>query len=199
MPRLTKKSRRSNSKTRKQNGGLGNWLSDLTADEYRNLYKSEDKKKRKELLKANFAFFTGVMALVVTKNKLDYPPLGPKHATTQEIQEEKLRVLFKAMSEWDELSVPGADMHNPLFIKGSMNDEIFGHNKDRAYPLGGHGIRQQALLVARAGVGSIGRAAVDSYNVGKFVIGKSSKEEPVVEQPVAEQPTKQANWMPSFM
>ena len=51
MPRLTKKSRRSNSKTRKQNGGLGNWLSDLTADEYRNLYKSEDKKKRKELLK----------------------------------------------------------------------------------------------------------------------------------------------------
>jgi len=150
MHRSIKKYRRSHTKTKKQRGGL------LTgAFDSRELYDYEEildgtkdklgnvidevkaKKIRKEFLHENFAFFTSIMALVATKNKLDYAPFGPNSEESKRKQDYKLRALFKALSELDTTAF------------GKTDDDMYRPG----WPLGGHGLAQQSALVSRT-VGS---------------------------------------------
>jgi hypothetical protein len=147
MHRSINKYRRSHTKTKKQRGGLLTgafdsrmWydyqeILDGTKDKVGNVIDEVKAKKiRKEFLHENFAFFTSIMAVVATKNKLDYAPFGPNSEESKEIQDYKLRALFKAISELDTTA--------------------FGVEKnDHGWPLGGHGVAQQSALVSRT-VGS---------------------------------------------
>ena len=182
MPRSIKKSRRSHTNSKKQRGGLLTGAFDSReSHDYKEIFvgkkdefgkvidEEEAKKIRKDFLHENFAFFTSIMAVVATKNKLDYAPFGPKSNESKKTQDYKLRALFKALSELDTTA--------------------FGIGKDDdGWPLGGHGLAQQAALVSRT-VGSkisrIPNIIPNEKNMKNF--GEAAEK-------VAESPSNAVNW-----
>ena len=89
------------------------------------------KQYRQKLLNKNSGFYSLIMLNVDAKNKLDYPPFGPKTPEKIAFQNKKLKCLFKAISEkiTSETGIP------------------------KVNALGAHGIGQQYASAIR-GVGS---------------------------------------------
>lgn len=51
------------------------------------------------LLKHNFVFYGTIMAAIAAKNKLDFPPFGPKSESNRKFQNEKIKLLLQAIIE----------------------------------------------------------------------------------------------------
>ena len=51
------------------------------------------------LLKHNFVFYGTIMAAIAAKNKLDFPPFGPRSDADKKFQNDKIKLLLQAIIE----------------------------------------------------------------------------------------------------
>uniref|UniRef100_A0A6C0DP97 Uncharacterized protein n=1 Tax=viral metagenome TaxID=1070528 RepID=A0A6C0DP97_9ZZZZ len=88
----------------------------------------KNKDARQKLLQDNLLFAAWVFAIIASKNKLDFPPLGPRSPDKVAYQDKRIRLILQAISEYDK----NAQGTTPL-----------------QYTLGKWGAAQQAIMNVR--------------------------------------------------
>lgn len=88
----------------------------------------ENKEARQKLMQDNLYFVAVLFAAIGSKNKLDFPPAGPRSDDKIAYQDKRIRLILQAISEYDQ----NAQGTSPL-----------------EYTLGRWGLAQQLIMNAR--------------------------------------------------
>ena len=99
-----------------------------------------NKEARQKLMQDNLIFAALIFAAIGSKNKLDFPPAGPRSDDKIAYQDKRIRLILQAISEYDKDAQGTSDLANTL---------------------GKWGVAQQAIMNTRT-LASKGKRTVDA-------------------------------------
>ena len=73
-----------------------------------------NKEARQKLMQDNLIFAAWVFAVIGSKNKLDFPPAGPRSDDKIAYQDKRIRLILQAISEYDKDAQGTSDLENTL-------------------------------------------------------------------------------------
>jgi hypothetical protein len=134
-----------------------------------------NKEARQKLMQDNLIFAAVIFAAIGSKNKLDFPPAGPRSDDKIAYQDKRIRLILQAISEYDKDAQGTSDLANTL---------------------GKWGVAQQAIMNTRT-LASKGKRTVDAVKTTSTTTEKdytSEENAALLSQPEPKKTGYYGNW-----